>query len=288
MKKLLYLISFILFFQHSVLAEQTIFSEKNKFGIKDEQQNIIADAKYNKIIRLGEKGYIVQKKSRFGIMDLCGNIVVPIKYRHAERVLGKYVKLGNYGDYGLYDETGFAVLPPVYDSIDLLFGGMLLTYDNYKYGVSDFNGKMLLDNIFEDIYMPKPNVMRLEYKGQWYEIEKVSSATLTLPNDYKTIAQNSEFKVTNLVVNTGVASGYSVLTFTDYLIKLISSISPAHEQTIDQLMLSQGAETVNIFIKLTWLPMYPVNFARNYYRNVRNPYNGPLSDVRYRLKSKLK
>ncbi len=288
MKKFLLLISFILIFQNVVFANQTIFSEKNKFGIKDENQNIIVEPKYNKIIRLGEKSYIVQKKSKFGIIDLCGNILVPIKYRHVERVLGKYAKLGNYGDFGLYDETGFAVLPPVYDSIDLLFGGMLLTYDNYKYGVADFKGKILLDNIFEDIYMPKPNVMRLEYKGQWYEIEKVTSDTLTLPEDYKTIAQNSDFKVTNLVVNTGVVSGYSVLTFTDYLIKLISSISPAHEETIDQLMLSQGAETVSIFVKLTWLPMYPINYARNYYRHVRNPYNGPLVETKNKLKSKMK
>lgn len=288
MKKLLILTAFILFLQNLSFADVKIYSEENKFGIKDENQVVLVKPIYNKIIRLGDKSFIVQKKNKFGLINKNGEILLPIKYRHVERVLGKYAKIGNYGDFGLYDETGFAVIPPKYDSIDLLFGGMLLTYDNYKYGVSDFSGRVILDNIFDDIYMPKPNIMRLQYQGDWYEIEQVTSDTLTLPEDVKTVKENENFKVTNLMVNTGVASSYSVLTFSDYLIKLISSISPAHEDTIDQLMLSQGAETVSIFIKLSWLPKYPHTYARNYYKYIRNPHNGPLTDIRTRLKKKFK
>lgn len=288
MKKLLILTAFILFLQNLSFADVKIYSEDNKFGIKDENQVVLVEPIYNKIIRLGDKSFIVQKKNKFGLINKNGEILLPIKYRHVERVLGKYAKIGNYGDFGLYDETGFAVIPPKYDSIDLLFGGMLLTYDNYKYGVSDFSGRVILDNIFDDIYMPKPNIMRLQYQGDWYEIEQVTSDTLTLPEDVKTVKENENFKVTNLMVNTGVASSYSVLTFSDYLIKLISSISPAHEDTIDQLMLSQGAETVSIFIKLSWLPKYPHTYARNYYKYIRNPHNGPLTDIRTRLKKKFK
>lgn len=289
MKKLSLLILIILFISQNVsFSQPIIFSEKNKFGIKDECENIIVPSVYNKIIRLGDCAYIVQKKNKFGVINQDGEVLVPIKYRNVERILGKYAKLGNYADFGLYDETGFAVIPPVYDSIDLLFGGMLLTYKNYKYGVSDFSGKVLLDNKFDDIYMPKPNIMRIQYNGKWYEIEQVSSDTLTLPDDARTIATNSDFKVTDIVVNTGVISGYSVLTFSDYLIKLFSSISPAHEDTIDELMLSKGAETVSILIKLTWLPQYPFYYARNYYKYIRNPNNGPLTNVRNTLKNKIK
>ena len=289
MKRLLLLISIIfLLLQNISVAATEIYSEENKFGLKDSSGEIITKAQYNKLIRLGDNAFIAQKKSKFGIIDTKGEILVPLKYRHTERVLGKYAKLGNYGDFGLYDSTGFAVIPPVYDSIDLLFGGMLLTYKNYKYGVSDFNGKVIFDNIFDDLYMPKPNIMRIEYNGQWYEIEQVSSDTLKLPDDVKTVKDNENFKVSNIVVNTGVASGYSVLTFSDYLIKLFSSISPAHEDTIDQFMLSQGAETVSILIKLTWLPRYPFTYARNYYKYVRNPNNGPLAEIRNKLKKKFK
>lgn len=289
MKKLLILISFlILFFQTSAFADVKFFSENNKFGAKDEAGNVVIKPVYNKLIRLGEGAFIAQKKNKFGIIDDKENVLVPLKYRHVERVLGSYAKLGTYGDFGLYDSTGFAVIPPVYDSIDLLFGGMLLTHKNYMYGVSDFKGKVILDNIFDDIYMPKSNIMRLQYKGQWYEIEQVTSDTLKLPDDVKSVATNSDYRVTNIVVTTGVVSGYSVLTFSDYIIKLISSISPAHEDTIDQLMFSQGADTVSILIKCSWIPKYPFAYARNYYRYIRNPNNGPLSDIRTKLMKKIR
>ena len=153
--------------------------------------------------------------------------------------------------------------------------------------MADFNGRIIIDNIFEDLYMPKSNIMRVQYKGKWYEIEQVSAETLTLPEDVKSIETNDEFKITNIVVNTGVASVYSVVTFSDYLIKMFSSISPAHEATIDELMFSHVAETVNILIKCSWIPKYPFTYAKNYYKTVRNPYNGPLSEVRTKLKSKM-
>ena len=53
-------------------------------------------------------------------------------------------------------------------------------------------------------------------------------------------------------------------------------------------MLSQGAETVSIFIKLSWLPKYPFTYAKKYFSNLRNPNNGPLVDVRNELKQKIK
>ncbi len=296
MKKLFILIGLILLFQNlnitalSVSAAKVFSEDGNKtFGLKNSNNEIIAEPIYRKMIKLGDNAYIIQnKKYKFGIMDDKGNILIKPKFRHADRVLGKYAKLGNSSDYGLYDETGNTIIPPEYDAIELLFGGMLLTYKNYHYGVSDFNGKVLLDNKFNDIYMPKPNIIRLNYEGQWYEIEQVTAETLTLPEDIYSIKENQDFKVTNLVTNTGVMSGYSVLTFTDYLIKIFSSISPAHEATIDELMFSQGAETVNILIKFTWLPKYPFTYAKNYYHTVRNPNNGPLADIRTKLIRQIK
>ena len=295
MKKLLIFISLIVLFQNLNIAVNAgevplVFTEDNKtFGLKNVNNTVIVEPVYKKMIKLGDSAFIIMnKKNKYGLMDISGNILIEPKYRHVDRVLGKYAKLGNTSDYGLYDETGKAIIPPEYDSLDLLFGGMILTYKNYHYGVSDFSGKVLLDNLFEDIYMPKPNIMRLKYQGQWYEIEQVSADTLTLPEDINTIKTNENFKVTNLVSNTGVVSGYSVLTFTDYLIKVFSSISPAHEATIDELMLSQGADTVNILLKFTWLPKYPFTYAKNYYRTIRNPNNGPLSDVRTNLIRQIK
>ena len=303
MKKLLIVLGLILSFQGLVYAEVqqaqvstvlkvsdvTAFTnEDNLWGLKDKSGNVIVEPEYLKLIRVGDSSWIVQKKNKFGLMDSSGNFLVKPKYRHVDRILGKYVKLGNDNDFALYDEYGNAILPHEYMSIDLLFGGMFLTYKNYKYGVVDFNGKVLISNICDDIYMPKPNIMRVKYNGDWYEIEQVNADTLTLPEDVAHIKENENFKVTNLLVNTGVGAGYSVLTFSDYFIKIFSSISPAHEATIDDLMLSRGADTVSILMKFGWLPMYPVTFVRKYYENIRNPLNGPLSDVREDLKKQIK
>lgn len=270
------------------MSDLTVFSnEKNLFGLKDKSGNIIVEPQYKKLIRLGDSSWIILKKTKYGLIDNSGNYLIEPKYRHVDRILGKYLKIGNSNNFAIYNEKGEIIIPPEYSSIDILFGGMFLTKKNYKYGVCDRNGNVILDNIFDDIYMPKPNIMRIQYNGQWYEIEQIAGGELQLPDDVKNIKGDDNFKVTEFITNPVTASGYSAVTFTDYFLKVFSSISPAHEATIDELMLSQGADTVNIFIKFTWLPKYPFTFAKNYYHNIRTPNNGPLSDIKNELKQKM-
>ena len=145
---------------------------------------MLTDAIYKKMIRIGYHTWLVQAKNeKFGLTDEKGNIIIEPKYRHAERILGKYVKFGNSNNFGLYNEYGQIIIPHKYQKIDLLFGRMFLTYKKYKYGVMNFEGKVLLDNEFDDIYMPSQSVMRILYKGDWYEIEKADSGQLILPEN---------------------------------------------------------------------------------------------------------
>ena len=303
MKKLLVILSLILLPQIvfagdlSVNKDQMLktsdvitFSEDCKWGLKDKSGNTLVLPIYKKMIRVGTHSWIVQnKKNKFGLIDSEGNVLVPVKYRHADRVVSKFAKFGNDNDFGIYDEYGDVVVKPEFSKVDILFGGMFLTYKKYKYGLVGYDGKVILENEFDDIYMPKPNIMRICYKGEWYELEQVKADTLTLPAAAKeNLATQEDLNLHNIVIKTGVVSGYSVVTFSDYLIKIFSSISPAHEDTIDELMLSQGAETVSIFMKLTWIPKYPVTYIKHYYRNVRNPNNGPLSGVKTELKKQMK
>lgn len=272
------------------MDDEVVFSNDKKnvlFGLKDKSGNIIVDAQYKKLIRVGNSAWIINKKNKYGMIDCAGNILVEPKFRHVDRMLGKYVKLGNENNYGVYNEFGEAIIPNEYMSVDLLFGGMFLIKKNYKYGVTDRNGKLILKTIFDDIYMPKPNIMRIQYNGQWYEIEQIVSGEFQLPDDVKNIKENSDFRVTKFVTDPITASGYSAVTFTDYILKIFSSISPSHEETIDELMFSQGADTVNIFIKCSWLPKYPFTFAKKYYHNIRTPNNGPLNNVKNELKQKM-
>ena len=88
------------------MSDIEVYSDDGKFGLRTKSEDIITEAEYQKLIRLGETSWIVQKKNKFGIMDCDGNFIIKPKYRQAERILGKFVKLGNDNDYGIYDENG--------------------------------------------------------------------------------------------------------------------------------------------------------------------------------------
>lgn len=290
MKKIFIILGLLLILPSQAFAQDLkteVFSENGKFGLKSGDK-IVTKAQYKKIIRLGKKAWIIQKGSHFGLMDDSGKILVKTKYRHADRILGQFAKLGNDNDYGLYDDTGKAILAPEYSSIDLLFGKMFLICKNYKYGVTDFEGKILLKPEFDDIYMPKPTAMRIKHNGEWYEIERLKPGEINLPEETKkVIINNKEYKVTHFAANAGVLSGYTAVTAADYTLKVFSSLSPAYEQTIDDLMFSQGAETVSIFIKLGWIPKFPFTYAKKYFQNLRAPNNGPLSGLKDELKKQI-
>ncbi len=292
MKKIIFIITLFLFVQNFVIAANNdldVYTQDGLFGLKNKiTGECVTEAEYKKLIRIGDSSWLVAKKTRYGLIDNNGNEIVPIKYRHAERILGKFAKLGNDNDYGLYGENGEIILPPMYSSIELLYGNMFLTCRKYKYGVSDFEGNILLPNDFDDIYMPTPTTMRIQYHGMWFEIEKASADGIELPeNSKKVTIDNQEVTFTKLVTDTGVMSGYYTLTTADYILKIISSISPAYEQTIDDLMLSHGADTVNIVMKMSWLPKFPFVYAKKYFNNLMAPNNGPLSPIRQNMRRKL-
>lgn len=287
MKKFALFVITMLMLQNVSFARPTVFSEDGKFGLKNEQGETIVDAKYKKLIRLGESSWIMQSGSKFGIIDDSGTVLVDAKYSKADRMLGKFAKFAKGDKFGIFDEKGFVILPVEYSSIDLLFGGMFLTCKNYKYGVTDFNGQPILDNIFDDIYMPKRNKMVIVYNGQQFEIESSKDGELTLPIDIVANRDNVDFTITELIQKPAATTGYYSVTATNYLLKIISSISPAYEQTIDELMFSQGADAANIIMKFTWLPKFPIVYAKKYYQNLVAPNNGPLGGVKNNLRRHL-
>ena len=263
-----------------------VFSEKDKFGLKDKEGNIVAPPVYQKMIMTGKQGWIVQKNDKYGLMDSSGNYLIKPKYRYADRIFGRYVKLGNRNDFGIYNEFGEQLLEPDYSTIELLYGKMFLTCKNFRYGVMDFNGNVLIPNICDDIYMPAKDKMRVKYNGKWYEISDISPDKLEIHEIVDDSSDDmEEFNFKNVLAETGNISGYSVLTLSDYLVKVVSSFSPAHEETIDELILSHGVDTVGILKKFSWIPKYPVTFTRNYFSYLRNPFTGPLSDKRNSLKN---
>lgn len=269
----------------------TVFTKDNKFfGLKNSKDEIIVNPIYRKVIRLGKNAWLIQKKNyKFGLMDCDGKILVEPKYIHAERLFDTWVKLGNESDYGIYDEYGKTIIPPKFHGIEPLFGRKFLTVKNFKYGVYDENGKVLIDNVCQFIYMPSPTTMRIKYNNSWFEVEKISNEeAIALPDDAVRRIENDSFRITELLANTGVGAGYSVVTTADYTLKIFSSISTAYEETIDELLLSQGIETISILMKATWLPKFPFVFFKKYCNKLFYPDGGPLSDVRETLLEQMK
>ncbi len=288
MKRALILFLLILFSVNIVFGTVQVYSENNKFGLKNGSEKI-TDAKYKKLVKLGDSAWIMQDGTKFGIIRDSGRVIVEPKYTQAERVLGRFAKFGRGDKYGIYDEMGFEILPVEYSSIDLLYGGLFVTSKNYLYGITDLNGQMVLDNIYDDIYMPDFKKLVLVYRDELIEVDRSGNneEELNTLSDLNDLRRSFDVvKVSDLTSNPIAGTGYYSVTVTDYILKLISSISPAYEQTIDELMFSQGADTVSVLVKCTWIPRFPFVYAKKYYKNIVNPYSGPLSKLKRNLKNK--
>lgn len=290
MKKIVLALFFIISMQNVFALNEPVFtySENNKFGLI-QGENKITDAKYTKLIRLGDSSWLFLYKNKFGIIDNSGNILVDAKYTTAQRYVGRFAKLGSRGTYALYNEKGELIIDKEYTSIDILYGKMFLVCKNYKYGLISFNGDIILAPVADDIYMPKPNVLKLQYEGDWFEIEQLNKDTFEIPADIAAFDKaGKDFKITQIVEKPITSAGYGVVSASDYFIKLFSSVSPAYEQTIDELILAHGADTATILMKSSWLFKFPFVYGKNYINNLKAPNNGPLSDVKTNLKNKLK
>ena len=288
MKRVILLL--VLFFCIPAFADVSVFSNGNgKFGLKDSKGSVIVEPEYKKLVKLGASAWIMQKGNKFGIIHDTGKILIEPKYNQAERVLGKFAKMRKGDKYGIYDEMGFEILPAEYSSIDLLYGGMFVTSKNYMYGITDLNGMLILDNMFDDIYMPDFNTLILVYNDSMIEVKRESGQELNLPFDIQTIQNNGkDISLNDIASSPIVSTGYYGVTATDYILKLISSISPSYEETIDELMFSKGADTVSVLVKCSWIPKFPFIYTKNYFKKIVNPYNGPLSKTKKNLKKKIK
>ena len=290
MKKIFLYIVYILFTVQNVFALQEIvntYSIENKFGLI-QGENKITDAIYSKLIRLADTSWLCMYKNKYGIIDNSGRILIDIKYTSAQRYVGKYAKLGLGGKYMIVDSDGNIIIDREYSSIDILYGKMFLVCKNYKYGLISFDGDILLAPVADDIYMPKPNVIKIQYDGIWYEIAQPDKDVIEIPKEILTSDDaGKQFKITQIIENPIASAGYGVVSFSDYLIKLFSSISPAYEQTIDELILAHGADTASILIKSSWLLKFPFVYGKNYINNLKAPHNGPFADVNANLKKQM-
>ena len=289
MKKMFLILSVLFFSFNCAFAIEdfvSTYSEDGLFGLTSGVKKI-TEAKYKKLIRLKDSSWLFLQKNKYGIMNNEGQILVEPKFSQAYRYAGRFAKLGNRGLYTLYDENANIIIPLEYSSIDILYGKMFLVEKKYKYGLISYNGDIILAPVADDIYMPKPNILKIQYDGIWYEIEHKRKDTLELPADFTELASDDGVKITQIIQNPIASAGLGVVSAGDYFIKLFSSISPAYEQTIDELIFNKGADGASALIKCSWLLKFPFVYGKNYINNLAAPNNGPLSDVKANLKNKI-
>ena len=284
MKKLLYIFMALIF--SFVYAQNTeVYEHKGKFGLISGNEKI-TEAKYSKLVRLRDSSYLFCLRGKYGIMTSDGKVLVEPKYPQAQRFIGKYAKLGKGRKYAIFDDKGDLIVDREYSSIDLLYGRMFLVSKNYKYGLISFDGDIILAPVAQDIYMPDKNILKIKYDGNWYEIRQ-KEGEMTLPDDIMLALDNDNFKIIQIIENPITSAGYGVVSVGDYFIKLFSSISPAYEQTIDELLFDYGADTVGILIHPMWLLKFPISYSKNYFNILKASDTGPLSDVKTNLKNKI-
>ena len=218
MKKVFALILCFLFVQQITFAETIVYSENNKFGLKySNTEDFITKAKYKKLVRLGTSAWIFQERTKFGIIDNDGNIIVEPIYNQAERVLGKYVKFRKGSRYCLLNEKGENILENssdnnmYYTSIDLLHGGLIVTSVNHRYGLSSFNGTTKLDHVFDDIYMPDRDTIVIVYGGKKIEFNRQDNNDT--PFDFVfTNLKEQDIRLSDIASSPLATTGYYSIT----------------------------------------------------------------------------
>ena len=294
MKKLAFILISLFLLNLTVFADTSVYSDNSRFGLKN-NTDVITKAKYKKLVRLGNTAWIFQERTKFGIIDDNGNIIIKAKYDQAERVLGKYAKFRKGSKYCLLNEKGEDVLenspnekPEMFSSIDLLPGGLIVSSKHHKYGLHSFNGNTNLEHLFDDIYMPDRDTLVVVYGGKPLEFKRQNSNDSPFNFVFVDGLKEQDIKLGDLASSPLATTGYYSITFTDYVLKIISSISPAYEETIDDLMFSHGADTVSVLMRFSWLPKFPFVYARNYYYNVTDPTKGPLNKAKKNLRQQIK
>lgn len=131
-------------------SEQFLQIQKdNKYGLADDDGNILIIPQYKKLIEAGNGLLIAQNlKRKYGIIDVNGKIIIPFKYSQINTIGTKYFTAKIKEKWGLYDYDNNIIISPQYQAFDFYdkFGIAKL---NNKWGIIDVNNECLTGFIFD-------------------------------------------------------------------------------------------------------------------------------------------
>ncbi|MEZ4937439.1 MAG: WG repeat-containing protein [Crocinitomicaceae bacterium] len=159
-------------------GEAVIFSENGKFGLLDEQLEILIPAEYGRLKHLDHNWFRYRKKGKMGLVHPNGNVIHP-EYNGLTPLSENFVLFDYRKKQGLINQHGDTLLPPLYEKIELL-DEQLLVLHNGKYELVDpksgksrkLNGEFKAK--FNNYYLFQNESNLLIYGADWKVHKKIT------------------------------------------------------------------------------------------------------------------
>lgn len=132
----------------------TVFSDKDQYGIKDHEGNILIKPEYLKIKYFNKNVIIAQNGDyKYGLINENNAIVVPFEYQNIQEMYstGELFYVSKNGKYGATDAKGNIIVPCIYE-YNFSFQGDFAQVYNGKWGIIDKAGKEVIPFIYDNIY----------------------------------------------------------------------------------------------------------------------------------------
>lgn len=212
----------------SIFDERIIVEKYNKYGIQSIDGENIEEIIYDKIIRVSENSYYLEKEGKGVIKNIVNNRIIEVN--EIEKISDDYLRVAYKGEFGIVDKNLNWILPLEYDYLDynkeyvivakegvievydkefkkleienntriiLGIGKYLYSVKNNKLGVIDKNGKVIITPKYDNFLKLNDRDIMIGYKdGKSYLINLETKKEKLL--DYENFGEESEGMILTL------------------------------------------------------------------------------------------
>ena len=212
----------------SIFNERIIVEKYNKYGIQSIDGENIEEIIYDKIIRVSENSYYLEKEGKGVIKNIVNNRIIEVN--EIEKISDDYLRVAYKGEFGIVDKNLNWILPLEYDYLDynkeyvivakegvievydkefkkleienntrviLGIGKYLYSVKNNKLGVIDKNGKVIITPKYDNFLKLNDRDIMIGYKdGKSYLINLETKKEKLL--DYENFGEESEGMILTL------------------------------------------------------------------------------------------
>lgn len=212
----------------SIFDERIIVEKYNKYGIQSIDGENIEEIIYDKIIRVSENSYYLEKEGKGVIKNIVNNRIIEVN--EIEKISDDYLRVAYKGEFGIVDKNLNWILPLEYDYLDynkeyvivakegvievydkefkkleienntrviLGIGKYLYSVKNNKLGVIDKNGKVIITPKYDNFLKLNDRDIMIGYEdGKSYLINLETKKEKLV--DYENFGEESEGMILTL------------------------------------------------------------------------------------------